>query len=86
MDDMKDVVVTYTPEAEAVYVSLRSRRPGDVARTQPWDESRNVDYGGGGEVLGVEFLNVSAGIDLAGLPEQQTLTAALRSFPSLAAA
>ena len=62
---------TYDKEADAVYVYLTD---ADVARTRPVgnrrDDWRMVDYASDGTVVGVEFLGVSGGIDLAAVPER----------------
>lgn len=56
---------THDPEADAIYVYLNE---GDVARSQPLDDLRIIDYSGSGRVIGVEFIGVSGGIDLSDLP------------------
>lgn len=74
--------VRYDPDADALYVSLR---PGTIARTEPADDySRAVDYDADGNVIGVEFLTVSKGISVAGLPDAADVRRALESMHSLA--
>ncbi len=65
-------------EADALYVRLRE---GRAARTEELDDFRNVDYGEDGRPIGVEFLAVSRGIDLHGVPEAAAVAAALRGMP-----
>jgi uncharacterized protein YuzE len=60
----------FSAEEDAAYVYFA---PGDHARTVHLDDSRNVDYDANGRVLGVEFLGVSKGIELDGLPEADAL-------------
>lgn len=52
-------------KAGAAYVRLAE---GHVARTKELDHARNMDYDATGEVLGIEFLDVSHGVDLSDLP------------------
>jgi uncharacterized protein YuzE len=58
--------VTYSQKADAVYVCLFD---AEVARTRALGDWRNVDYAVDGSVVGVEFLGVSAGLDLSDVPE-----------------
>jgi len=68
---------TYDSDADAAYVWLRDA---------PWshmeivDDYRNIDYAIDGAPVGVEFLYVSKGVNLAGLPEQPLLCAQLTPF------
>ena len=55
----------YDPDADAIYVYLRDAK---VVRTVPIDDLRNIDYDGQGRVVGVEFLDVSGGLDLHDVP------------------
>jgi uncharacterized protein YuzE len=71
--------VQYDPEADAIYVRLRESE-GSI-RTERVDERRMVDYNAGGDVVGVELLSVSRGVDLTGLPEASRIADAMRSFP-----
>ena len=52
-------------DADAIYVVLAQ---GDVARSHSLDDVRIIDYAEGGAVVGVEFLGVGGGIDLADVP------------------
>ena len=55
----------YDPEADAIYVYLKK---APAARTVAIDDLRNVDYAKDGAVVGVEFLDVTGGIDLHDVP------------------
>ena len=72
--------VQYDTEADALYVRLAS---GEVARTRRLDSSRAVDYRADGTVVGVEFLFVSKGVRLEGVPEAEGIERALASLPSV---
>lgn len=60
----------YSERADAVYVYLTS---GMVERTQAIDDHRNIDYDAAGGVVGIEFLGVSAGVDLREIPFGPTI-------------
>ena len=76
--------VRYDPEADAVSVDLRGAQ-GRV-RTRRIDEQRLLDYDERGELVGIEFLFVSRGVNLDGLPEAERIAEAMRSFPQPASA
>ncbi len=76
--------VQYDPEADAMYVRVRESE-GSI-RTERIDDRRLVDYNAGGDVVGVELLSVSLGVDLSGLPEGPRIADAMRSFPHAASA
>ena len=61
-------------KADAIYVRLR---PGKAHRTEPLDDARTVDFGADGRPIGVEFLAVSRGVDLDGVPESEAIAALL---------
>jgi uncharacterized protein YuzE len=69
--------VTYDREADAIYVWLR-----DVpyAYGRNLDESRRVDYAADHHPIGIEFLDVSQGVDLRGLPDAKTIASELRQL------
>ena len=71
--------VTYDEEADAIYVELKKH--DSVARTHRLDSNRMIDYDDSGEVVGVEFLSVSTGIDLDGVPSAARVAQALRAIP-----
>lgn len=73
------MVVKYDQDAAAVYVSVADpiqesgvSRTQDVSRGDQYE--RGIDYDAEGRILGYEFLNVSRGVDLAGLPHRDELT------------
>ncbi len=59
--------LTYDPEADAVYVYFAER---EVAATEEISDSVAVDFDTSGQPVGVEFLNVSLGIDLGQIPHR----------------
>ena len=71
--------IEYDETADALHITLRD---------QPWassralDDTRNIDYSATGEVIGVELLCASHGVDLSGVPESNRIEKALlgRSF------
>ncbi len=81
---MSNLLVRFDPEADALYVAFGERRA--VARTVELGDGRQVDYDADGGLLGVEFLNVSDGLNLNGVPHQDEVAAALRAFPTLSVA
>ena len=56
--------------ADAAYVALRNR---PVKSTKELDSQRRVDYDEKGELVGIEFLAVSQGVDLSDLPHRDRL-------------
>ena len=56
------------PELDAVYIGLKDC---EVTSGRKLDESRYVDFNIRGELMGVEFLYVSEGIDLDSIPGLQ---------------
>lgn len=59
----------HDPAADAAYVWLNEDREAVVMVRLPGDPMRLVDYDADGHVVGVEFLEVSRGLDLEGVPE-----------------
>ena len=59
--------LTYDETADAVYVYFERR---DVDRTDQLTDRVNVDYAADGIPIGVEFLDVSLGIDLDNVPHR----------------
>jgi len=76
-------MVSYDPEADALYVSFRLRSAGDVVRTVEIGDGRQVDYAADGEVLGVEFLAVSEGLNLDGVPHREQVQSAVGALARL---
>jgi uncharacterized protein YuzE len=71
---MRRLAVTYDPVADAVWIKLRR---GTYAETRELDSRRLLDVASDGTVLSVELLDVSDGVDVAGLPAADDITTAL---------
>ena len=74
------MLVKYDQDADAAYVSVAGLIPeGGVSRTEDVSRGdqyeRGIDYDVDGHILGYEFLNVSRGVDLSGLPHRDGLAA-----------
>jgi uncharacterized protein YuzE len=80
------MLLQYDDEVDALYVSFREIEAGGVKKVRMVDDRRNVDYDDAGQPIGVEFLCVSEGVSLDGLPRADEIARALRAFaPSIAA-
>jgi uncharacterized protein YuzE len=66
------MIDTVDSVADAAYIRLTD---GPVSVTREMGEDRLVDLDALGAVVGVEFLNVSSGVHVGGLPVQGTLLA-----------
>jgi uncharacterized protein YuzE len=74
----------FDPQADAIYVWLAT--PGTPShRTETLDDGRVVDYDDRRSPIGVEFLAVTRGIDLADVPEADAIAALLARLPSIKA-
>jgi uncharacterized protein YuzE len=62
--------------ADAAYVVLDDAA---VRTTHKKDEQRLLDFDEYGELVGIELLNISQGVDLRGLPFRSQLTDLLRA-------
>ena len=69
--------IRYDSEADAVYIQLREP-VGKIVGTDFIDVSRYVDYDEDDNVVGIEILDVSLGLDLTGLPEADRAAEALQ--------
>ena len=69
--------VTHSPNADALYVCLSD---AEVERTRSLGDWRNVDLAADGSVVGVEFLGVSGGVDLNGVPERHQIEGLLKGL------
>ncbi len=74
------MMLSYDPEADAAYAYVAGETPdGGVDRTEDVSRGpyfdRAIDYDADGRILGYEFLNVSRGVDLDGLPHREELAA-----------
>ena len=68
---------SYSKSADALYVYLSE---GDVARTRIPDDRRIIDLAADGRVLGIEFVDASAGVDLKDIPSKQQVEGLIRDF------
>lgn len=66
----KEPHAEYDPEADAIYVWLTD---GETVKSTQLDDFRNIDFSGDGGVVGVEFLDVSGGVDLKDIPYSETV-------------
>ncbi len=71
--------VTFDREADAAYVYFSEQVAGSavVAETRELDDARALDYAADGTLLGVEFLYVSDGVSLSGVPDTEHIAAEL---------
>ncbi len=79
------LTVQYDPQADALYVAFQGPE-ARAARTEEIDARRAIDYDAAGNVIGVEFLSVSQGVDLAGVPEAAAVRQALTTVRTIAVA
>lgn len=77
------MLLEYDPDADAVYVRLQE--PHGLVRGARVDERRTVCYDEQKQVVGVEFLFVSQGIDVEGMPEAERIREMVNRFPHTAA-
>lgn len=70
----------YDEDTDILYVEFRESL---VAKTIGLGWWRNIDLAADGSVLGVEFINASAGIDLDGVPQREEIAAAIERLGSL---
>jgi uncharacterized protein YuzE len=70
------ILVKHDPVADAIWIKLRE---GEYAETRELDSRRLLDMSGDGAVLSIELLDVSDGVDIAGLPAADDLAAALEA-------
>ena len=72
------MMVRYDPDADALYVRFTDAvvaYTDDVSRGRQYE--RGVDYAEDDTPIGVEFLNVSRGVDLTEIPRAAEIAAAL---------
>lgn len=62
--------IKYDSDADAIYIKLR-----DVAYAygKDLDRERRIDYGTDNAPIGVELLDVSAGVDVRNLPDERAI-------------
>ncbi|MGE0058301.1 MAG: DUF2283 domain-containing protein [Dehalococcoidia bacterium] len=59
-------MISYSPESDAVYILLSDHK---VGHTRVIDDLRILDYDDDWNVVGLELLGASDGLDRRGLPE-----------------
>ncbi|MDX6553884.1 MAG: hypothetical protein QOD86_79 [Miltoncostaeaceae bacterium] len=74
---MTPVAITYDSESDALSIDFPGAGPGRSVRTEHLDEVRLVDYDAGGELISIELLDVSRGVEIDGLPEPDVVRTAL---------
>lgn len=70
----------YDAEGDVLFVELRPE--AKAATGKRLDEQRIIHRNADGSVAAVEFLFVSKGVNLEGVPEADRIAAAMRSFPT----
>lgn len=66
---------SHDPAADASYIKLREM---PYTWGHDLDTERRVDFGDDNRPIGIELLDVSGGVDVRDLPEQDTVTELLR--------
>jgi uncharacterized protein YuzE len=76
------LMLTYSEDGDIVYIRLTDKK---VAHTKTIDDLRIIDYDEDWNVVGVELIGASDGMDLRGLPEHDRLEveAKVLKFPLL---
>lgn len=74
---MKPIRLEYDPQVDALAIDFPGADPGASARVVRLDRDRVLDYDASGRLISIELLNVSRGVDLAGLPEADVVRRAL---------
>jgi uncharacterized protein YuzE len=80
---LRTMELAYDDEASAIWIGLRDGESRGAREVSP---HTLVHYGTKGEVLGVEFIVVSQGIDLTDVPEADRVAGLLRAIPQPAPA
>jgi len=78
------MIATYDSDGDILYVTLHDGpvdHTDDVSRQGQYE--RGIDYAADGTVVGYEFMNAAAGIDLEGLPHRSELVVLLERTRSL---
>ena len=73
-------MVSYDPEADAIYVGFGEQREGEL-RTCDLGDGRYLDIDERGEVVGIELLGVGLGFTLEGIPRAEEIAQLLSSEP-----
>jgi len=69
--------IEHDVQANALYVYLRD---APYAYGKSLDDARHIDYGADDQPIGVEFLNVSRGVNVDDVPEQRRIGRALEEY------
>jgi uncharacterized protein YuzE len=75
---MMNMHISYDLEADAVMVTFRD--PQQPTKMRILDDLRFVHYDATDEVWGVEFIEVSRGMNLEGVPHADEISAALHTL------
>jgi uncharacterized protein YuzE len=79
-----NIEIEYDPDVRALYIQFRE--PEGELRTEDFGRDRYVDYDAAGNVIGIELLSLSNGLDLDGLPEAGRVADAFNALKKLAVA
>jgi uncharacterized protein YuzE len=74
------MTIRFDEEADALYIAFREIEPGGSKNQQALDDFRIVDYDATDTPIGVEFLVVSGGINLDGVPYAEEISRALKAL------
>ena len=77
------MLIEYDETTDVLYVRMRDVEAGGVKRTQQLDQFRLIDFDAAGELVGVEFMQASEGINLNAGPEAEHIGAVVRAFPGV---
>ena len=77
----------YDPQGDIAYIHMglpSSTTVDHTERVGSADEyERGIDFDGQGRIVGYEFMNASAGLDLDGLPDRDRIAAFITSVVGL---
>ena len=68
--------VEYDEESDILYVRLLA---SPISWSKPIDDLRVVDFAQDGRIIGVEFIDVSQGLDLTDIPLRQRIEPLIRN-------
>lgn len=80
------VGVEYDGTANAIYIDFSEDSEARSTRQERLDDRRILEWDDHGNILGVEFLDVSGGIVLDGVPRADDIRAALAALGHLVSA
>lgn len=67
----------YDREADAIYINLRA---GQYAYGKNLDDERRIDYASNNQIIGIELLSASRGVNLYELPYEGEIINVLREY------